>query len=419
MQSFFKKYSSYFFYVLFGILAVQGFLKSGEKSDFGDYFQASKYFYEKKDLYNKNFLKSLQTEIKPEEIFKAENLEKLEMLKGNVGTYIYPPVFAFLLIPLGFLDYSVASAIFLVINLAFLYGCFYYLKLNFDSEKFSQISFLTLLIGFKFFENHVANNQVAFVLLFLCIYSLFSKNEILSGLAIAVAIWIKLTPAIFLVYFLFQKEYKKIFYCAIFGVLILFLPSIYSHDYNIASLIDWKELVLDKAMKNPEFRSWKNNQSLISTLAKYFLPNADLLNQSEHGLPILNLSKESLKLLFYFLSALIFLPIGIYFLKNKNKEKMISILFILSVVFSGISWIHSFVFLLFPIFYLLKIFLETKQEKYFSYFFYLVLILSIFINKSLIGQKMESKLLMFSYLLYLSLAYLSLVIKINTNNERN
>ena len=58
------------------------------------------------------------------------------------------------------------------------------------------------------------------------------------------------------------------------------------------SLGNWYELVLNNAMKNPAFRSWKNNQSLIATIAKYFMVGADPLNQALFAMPFVSLGAK-------------------------------------------------------------------------------------------------------------------------------
>ena len=79
----------YFVILLLLLLLVQSVGRASNKSDFQDYYNASKLFYEQKDLYNLESIQTLKEEIKLEDLFKLENLKKLESLKGNVGTYIY------------------------------------------------------------------------------------------------------------------------------------------------------------------------------------------------------------------------------------------------------------------------------------------------------------------------------------------
>ena len=94
----FKQALPYFTVLLLLLFLVQSIGRAKNKTDFHDYYTASQLFQQEKDLYNLNSIQTLAEEIKLEFLFKLENLKKLEGLKGNVGTYIYPPLFAFLLI---------------------------------------------------------------------------------------------------------------------------------------------------------------------------------------------------------------------------------------------------------------------------------------------------------------------------------
>jgi hypothetical protein len=411
--------SKYLALILLVLLGIQGISKSKQKSDFHDYYTASQLFSQKKDLYNRSLLENLSTELKLEDLFKAENFRKLQELKGNVGTYIYPPLFAFLLLPLSYFSYETASLLFNLINLFCFIILLKLIRDQFNSVTIDTKIFFSLLVCYPFLESHVINNQVAFILLLLVSISLFSKSNLLSGACLSLAIWIKITPAIFLFYFLYKKDFLKLGYSVLFMIFWFFLPSLFSFEYNLTSSKDWFELVLGNALKSPTFRSWKNNQSLVSTLAKYFLSNADVLNQDQYNLPIFSVSKQGFQIIFYSVSLVIGIPFLIKIYKGIQNYSLISVLFILSVVFSGISWLHSFIFLFIPIFYLIHLFSENILSKIQKYIFLVLCFLIIIVNKNIIGESFDSALKMYSYLLYISLGYYLLFLTMNEDEKRN
>ncbi|HNA08289.1 MAG TPA: glycosyltransferase 87 family protein, partial [Leptospiraceae bacterium] len=198
-----KKFSPYLLGIILLVLLVQSIGRADNKSDFHDYYTASRLFYDQKDLYNINALESLREEVKLEDLFKAENLKKLEALKGNLGTYIYPPLFAFLLIPLGFLNYELAATIFTLINFSCLLLSLFLITKLIPIKNIFSILFFTIAVNYRYLESHVSNNQVAFILILLILLSLLIKNDALSGILLSLAIIIKITPAIFLFYFLY------------------------------------------------------------------------------------------------------------------------------------------------------------------------------------------------------------------------
>lgn len=408
----------YFTILILLFLLIQSVARAQNKSDFQDYYTASQFFYEKKDLYNVQSIQTLQEEIKLEDLFKLENLKKLESLKGNVGTYIYPPLFAFLLIPLGLLSYPTAATIFTILNFLCLLASLFLITKFISFKNTFVILFFTLIINYRYLESHVSNNQVAFILILLILLSLYIKNDLLAGILLSLAILIKLTPAIFLFYFLYKRQFKRVGYTLLFALIWTLVPSLYSHEYNLHSLNNWYELVLDNALKNPAFRSWKNNQSLIATIAKYFLSGADPLNQALFGMPFISLKAKTISYLFYFSSLFIGIPFLYRLKKGISDAQLISALFILSVIFSGISWVHSFVVLIFPIAYLLQYFFESGKSDFYKKFFIVIALITTLTSKILIGSTLEGIFLMFSLLLYTSLSFYWFIIRID-NGELN
>ena len=413
----FKQAMPYFTGLLLLLLLVQSIGRASNKSDFHDYYTASQLFFEQKDLYNIESLETLREEIKLEDLFKAENLKKLESLKGNVGTYIYPPLFAFLLIPLGWLSYPSAATIFILINFICLLASLFLITKFISFKNPFAVLFFTLAVNYRYLESHVSNNQVAFILILFMLLSVYVKSDALAGILLSLAIIIKLTPAIFLFYFLYKRQFKRFGYTLLFAGAWTLLPSIYSHEYNLHSLGNWYDLVLNNAMKNPAFRSWKNNQSLIATIAKYFMVGADPLNQALFGMPFVSFGARTITYLFYFCSLLVGIPF-LYRLKTGFTDAgLISILFILSVIFSGISWVHSLVVLLFPIAYLVHRIFEEGISGAKRNLFISLCVLTIITSRSIIGSTAEGIFLMFSLLLYISLGFYLLLLKIDTGES--
>lgn len=413
-----KKWLPYSFLLILLILLVQGFSSANKPTDFKDYYDASLKMKEKKDLYNESFLKELQEESVPlDEIFKSENLKKLESLKGNAGTYIYPPLFAFLLSPIAWnFSYEISGAVFFLINFICLCFSLFYIQRLLSISNFFPILSITLVVCFKFLSSHSTNNQVAFILILLILLAIYIKNDLLAGALLSLAIIIKITPAAFLFYFLYKKQWKRFGFSILFLGAWCLLPSVYDHDYNIRSLISWNDLILNNAMKNPAFRSWKNNQSLIATLAKYFLNTADPMNQMKYGLPFISLSQKTVQLLFYSITAIT----GISFLwkikKGMSDAAILSSLFIFSAVFSGISWIHSFSVLIFPIIFITDYTLKNTTNRLNLFLCGVYIILTTLLVKQVIGSPAEGKLLMLSIYLYTSCLLYGIILLFDKKN---
>lgn len=403
-------------FFLVGIL-IAGINKSRLVSDFRDYYRASQLFTEKKDIYRFEEVKELASTYRLEDLFKTPGLlDKLESLRGEIASYIYPPTFAFLLIPLSYLSYESASLVFFLTNFLCLLGSLYLMRVLLPAGNFTYIMFASLLFSFRFLENHANNNQVAFILLFLILFSVHTKNPVLSGLSLSLATIIKLTPLIFILYFFYEKKWKVLFYSGLGFLFWALLPCLGDFSYGLQNWKNWYEMVLMSALKNPIFRAWKNNQSLIATLAKYFLEGADPLNQALFRMPFATLSVSAVKLIFNFLVLMILFPLVYRYRRGIDSAQHLSALFILSVLFSGISWIHTFSFFIFPLGYLYYMISRTKGLNFKKVLYYFLGFLVILTGKNIGGSLLDSISLMFSLLLYIGLGYYFLILSYSRRN---
>ncbi|MDV6237338.1 glycosyltransferase family 87 protein [Leptospira ellisii] len=417
--------------LFFSLLFINGISKSANRSDFKDYYNASVRFTQGENLYNleqiDEILAKLKSgEIKVEEAFTPKVFLQLKDMMEGLGSYIYPPTFAFLLIPISYLPYETASAVFLSLNFLAFLGSLYILSLRLDRKWNFAFILALCILNLRFIENHQNNNQVGLLLIFLILAAVHVEKDWLSGLLLGLAIVIKITPGAFVLYFVLRKRYGAVLYTFLFSGLWILLPCVYAPAFTLEMTWTWKQLVLDNYLKSPLFRAWKNNQSLNATLAKYFLNYADVLNQSQLGYPIRELPEVAVKAIYYVLSLGIVIP---FFIRTfvKGKETFaLGCLFVFSVIFSGISWVHAFVFLIVPSGILLDRvwkFAETflvpiwrkkenpvrktvesvnvfwKRDKI-GFFFLLGSITILACNRSVIGGGTEERLMMASYLLY-------------------
>lgn len=396
-------------WIVLGILLWNTITRSDNLTDFQDYFNASRKFYQKEDIYSIDKIKKASSLIEsPLDIFLPENISIVEEVTKNAGSYIYPPTFAFLLIPLSLLDYQTASFIFSLLSymafvgvLSLLYKLSY--KHSPNPSIFWTVLFFSLVINFRFLENHINNNQVSFLLLFFVLASLVTQKSWLSGLLLSLATVIKITPLAFFFYFFWKKKWAVLIWGFIFLLFWIFLPGLFFWEENLKHLQAWNQLVLKSALSSPLFRSWQNNQSLVATLAKYFLDYADPIHQLSKGLPFVSLPIQYVQWTFYgfVLGFGIHFLYIVYFRKPEPSEsKVLSLLFVLSVVFSGISWIHSFSFLLVPVFYVVKEWMEGGLSSKQKFSFLVFSSICILINRNIIGSYLESWSLMLSFFLY-------------------
>lgn len=149
--------------------------------------------------------------------------------------YIYPLTLAFLMTPLSYIPYSIAISIWFFAGLFSLLFMIYLLTKREsnetgDSSKQTDVSFisaLAILLLFNIIQNNFLNGQLNFIILFLSVlsYDYCSRGKkFKAAFVLALAVSLKLTPVIFLLYFLLRKEYKLFLYSTIMIALLLLLP---------------------------------------------------------------------------------------------------------------------------------------------------------------------------------------------------
>ncbi|XDD56108.1 glycosyltransferase family 87 protein [Leptospira sp. WS4.C2] len=402
--------------ILLAVLLVLSVSRSKQKSDFLDYYHAAERWSTGENLYRFDVAFELQTKIKTiEDLFQPENLHLLTALQNETATYIYPPLFSFLLIPFTILSESHAALTFELFSwislLVILYLIFQNKELTNPKSKYPFLILLgTLVFNFRFLESHIQNNQVGLLLILLVLVSLNTRSQVMSGILLALAVSIKITPLVFLFVFVYEKQYRRILWFLIGISLWNALPLLYNWNYTIQMTNEWLTEILGNAFSNPLLRSWKNNQSLSSTLAKYFVSGADMINQPNYGMPFFNLPLFGLKIIQLFFMILFGIPLLLLWRKENKKWEIISLLFLVSALFSGISWIHSFIICLVPIYFILNQIANIENNKKEMYILLFILSLPLLAHRTFVGSQAEAALSMFSLLFYTtSLLYFYIV----------
>lgn len=222
-----------------------------------------------------------------------------------------------------------------------------------NGEKRLLIMALSVLFILRFAILNIDRAQINIVILLFVlffVYSVIKKRDIAAGIYLGVAVVIKLTPAIFVLYLLAKKKFKAFFSSlATFGAL-LFIPSFkVGFERNSGLVIGWinalKETVPSEYLQH-------KNQSLMAAISRFFSENSDvaLIGLRDHYL-------WSLIAIVYavFLSALVFAVI-----KNGNvpaNERLIcdfSLFFAAMTLLSPVGTKTTFVYLLLPIAFLIR-----------------------------------------------------------------
>ncbi len=360
------------------------------KSDFEDYYIASIRLKNFQDPYFSQTIEDFLN--RKDQIQTLDDLKNLFERTKGIGTYLYLPFFSFILIPLTFFDYKIAALLYQFFQIGFIIISFYifFLILKKLYPKLSKRKLrASILMGFIFLLpiliQNLSNGNVGFLIIFFLSVSLFlffynqKQNvhlDFWNGFLIGIATIIKIIPG-FIMGFYFLKRKYMILFGFLIGILAgLFLPSLYlGWETNSKFLNNWYELIILNLQKYASVRPYANNQTISSAFFKLFVPYSDL-KQFLYGLPLPffledpNQIKVWIQILnFILLSNLALITLLFTFRKSHSQIFFLYYLylvFLTSLLTSGISWYHSYGILL-----LVFIFYYVSKPNLHSYLFVL------------------------------------------------
>jgi len=316
----------------------------------------------------------------------------------DVSPYIYPPFFACLIAPLAFFSMETASTIWYLLNIIFsflcLYLCFSFISGDKKiSDRLGEIAlvpkFLALVVISALLLDNISMLQVNIMIVFLVLASLYffrKKNDILTGLFLAMAVSIKIVPVLFLVYFAVKREFKVCLFTVLGLALFSFaVPSFYlGFESAVGGMVAWVNSMLLNAISstpnhdtivvlfNPE------NQSITAFFSRWLVKNDFLiihLKRMAHEFPpflicwTFNLGRASA---FWASRAIVFLLLSVSFFlcRAKIKDRMSgqlnfewALIFLAALIANPILRTHQMVLLLFPL--ILALFRLAERGKYY------------------------------------------------------
>ncbi len=255
--------------------------------------------------------------------------------KGYFTPYVYPPFVLLFFFPFILFPFVIAEKIYTVISIVSIFVSITFLFRLFKINVLSTIGVILLILLFNFFPEkftlgmgQINNIILLFVISF--VYCYIKKKKYLAGFFLAIAILLKLTPIIFLVYLLFDKQWKILLSLVVTlaimtGIVIIVVPAPITLHYL--------KIVLPGLMS-----SWKG----------------DYYNQALSGFLVRGIASLSLReVLRTILAVSIFLS-GLFAVwkygrrSDTSRLLSISLLMTISLIINTFSWQHHFVWLFLP-----------------------------------------------------------------------
>lgn len=273
--------------------------------------------------------------------------------------YVYPPLWAWLLIPLSKFTAAQALAIWRLLSVLFLMIAIWLLgKINFPPEiwqRHRQVVIVSLLglgvlLSFSwpgFFA--LLEGQVIILLLLLLVLTLWTygrRHKIWGALALALAGAIKIFPLFVLFYFLVKKNIRWVLFVLLFLVLLTLLPLPWAGLETYRAFIV-RDVFLASAPPNVVY-----NQGLPFLLTTFFSPSVDFrpLVDWSPAVPYLKAAASCLVLIFLWRQLR----------QTQNLVGGFSLTVIAILLIWPVTWVHTYVLLLIPLFFMAGVIIRRK-----------------------------------------------------------
>jgi hypothetical protein len=185
---------------------------------------------------------------------------------------------------------------------------------------------------------------------------------VLAGVILGLAITYKVTPGLFLAYYLYKRSWKTVFATfASIGLFLLVVPSLFiGFRFNWVCLTTWFKRILSPYVNSGEVGIQEINQSMIGTITRLFTEEKET-GRYTVALKGLNLANVDRGVLVYLLKGLSVLFVGLlaWFCRTKTTRRddprllgEFALIVLVMLFVSERSWKHHFVTLMIPFTYL-------------------------------------------------------------------
>lgn len=264
------------------------------------------------------------------------------LYNGAVGmVYLYPPLLAqFLASFVAIFSFEVVAGFWFVVNGIILIGICAILYRQIDNKS---EWFWIMPVFFAPFWETLYIGQVTIIMLALLVGAWWCIREdkpILGGILIALSIWIKIFPAVIVVYFLINRQWKPMF-GIVMGIIGFGLLQILISGPDV--LIDYQKVLLELFVVGQDGNNFKNH-SILGFSSRLFLET-----YKSHELFI---SQLMFSLVRWGLS-LIILVTTIFLIYSPNNQDVkrfdlsYTMILITAVLLSSTVWMSGLVFLYF------------------------------------------------------------------------
>gem|GEM_PF-5006308 len=244
----------------------------------------------------------------------------------------YAPVIAFAFIPFSFLPLAAAAFLWYLLKIAALIAIAgMVMKLmNLEDKHFWKILVFSLLITGGYIVEEIHTGNIHFLVLFLIVLALFQVERgkiVFPSFLMAVAICIKVTPFLFLLYFALARRWKICLFCFLWLAVLILAPGFFiGWEKNLDLAKNWMDTAVARA-EEPV------NHSLNGVLFKY-LTEKKMEPETEKypRVNLLNLRVGIVKWIWLLTSALILFLLYKALLRKCGEKECVALKYALLTV---------------------------------------------------------------------------------------
>jgi hypothetical protein len=208
--------------------------------------------------------------------------------------YPNPPIMAVLLTPLAHLPPAAFALGWFYLKVAMTLLCFRWVirLLNSRAQPFPRwASNLAILLSLPPIINDLTHGNINLFILFTIVGSLYSfhrNRNVLSGLLLALGIACKVTPALFLVYFVWKRAWKTLAGAVLgLGLFLWLVPGlVFGWQRNHELLKSWSEQMLAPFLVQGKVTSEHSNQSLPGLASRLLTHSPSFSTWDENWQPV-------------------------------------------------------------------------------------------------------------------------------------
>lgn len=317
-----------------------------------------------------------------------------QVLDLDDGTNIYdehnypnPPVMALLLRPLMSLPPVIGSLTWFYLKVAMVFLVFRWVFALVEESGHTipiWAKLLTIVLSLRPIMGDLSHGNINIFILLLVIGALYCyrrERDFLAGLLLALSIACKVTPALFVPYFVWKRAWKTLAGCGVgLALFLLVLPGLYlGMERNAYLVAEWADQMIVPFVIEGEVTSEHQNQSLPGFLHRMLTPSASFSEYNgDHYVPVEYHNITSIAPIYLRLTLkicmLAFAGLVLWTCTTKRDQRQswryaaeFSLVLLGMLIFSERTWKHHCVILILPfavmIYALAKIELTARTRR--------------------------------------------------------